>query len=193
MITHQEFKRRWENVPDDRLIVFAEKSISDVRIPSAARTFLIEVGLPEQAAPFLDFGPPKSGTLEHVSTVWHQPAAFERYRIIGGNGSGDPVCLDEDAEGEVVYLNHDNKFKRVLMASSVALLAECLLELRDLIQNAGGDSERVTPPEYARLLAHFRDIDSASSGKGGFWERELATLCRVEIKPLWKLLTKKLW
>jgi hypothetical protein len=191
VITPQQFKQRWEKVPDDRLVPFPASSLSDVRVASEARAFLVEAGLPAEAAPFLDFGPPKSGTLERASAVWHQPSAFGRYRIIGGNGSGDPVCLDEEAEGEVVYLNHDNRFMRVLMASSVFSLAECLVELRDLIVNAGGDTERVTPDEYSQLLARFRTLDPPASGKGGFWERELGSFRPVE--AWWKFLTKKLW
>ncbi len=105
MITPQEFKDRWPRVRDDRLVAFPETSLSDVHVPPDVRNFLTEVGLPAEAAPGLDFGPPKSGTLERVSTVWHQPSAFGSYRIIGGNGSGDPVCLDEATQGEVVYLN----------------------------------------------------------------------------------------
>jgi len=98
VITPQEFKQRWESAPDDHLVVFPESSLSDVRVPSEVRAFLTQIGLPVEASPFLDFGPPKSGTLERVSVVWHQPASFDRYRIIGGNGSGDPVCLDEKPE-----------------------------------------------------------------------------------------------
>ena len=191
MITPQQFKQRWEKVSDDRLVPFPGSSLSDVRVASDARAFLVEVGLPAKAAPGLDFGPPKSGTLERASAVWHQPCAFGRYRIIGGNGSGDPVCLDEEAEGEVVYLNHDNRFMRVLMASSVFSLAECLVELRDLIVNAGGDTERVTPDEYAQLLARFRALDPAISGKGGFWERESGSFRPDPV--WWKFLSKKLW
>jgi hypothetical protein len=193
VITPQEFKQRWEDVPDDRLVAFPESSLADVRVPTDARAFLIEAGLPAEAAPSLDFGPPKRGTLEKVSVVWHQPSAFDRYRIIGGNGSGDPVCLDEATEGEVVYLNHDNNFKRVLMGSSVFSLAECLLHLRDVIAKAGGDTEQVPQEEYIGLLERFRSIDPASSGEGGFWERELGSFQPAKDPAWWKFLTKKLW
>jgi hypothetical protein len=193
MITLQEFKRRWENVPDDWLISFPESSFANVRVPPDARTFLVEAGLPAEAAPCLDFGPPKNGALERVSTTWHQAPEFDRYRIIGGNGSGDPVCLDEGTEGQVVYLNHDKRFERVLMASSVFSLAECLLEVRDVIVKAGGDTERVTQEEYDMLLARIRVIDPACSGNGGFWEQELGSFRPVQEKAWWKFITKKLW
>jgi hypothetical protein len=186
LITPQEFKQRWGTGARDRLTVFPEASLSDVRVPSEVRAFLSEAGLPDQAAPFLDFGPPKSGALERVSVVWHQPTAFDRYRIVGGNGSGDPVCLDEEAEGQVVYLNHDNRFERVLMASTVFALAECLVELRDVVVGAGGVGE-ASREQYDRLLARIRAIDPAAGGPGGFWEQEVGCLMPAEKRPWWQL------
>jgi len=186
MITAQQFKQRWESTTDDRLVVFPESSLADVRAPSEVRAFLVEAGLPGQAAPFLDFGPPKSGTLERASVVWHQPPAFDRYRIIGGNGSGDPVCLDEEARGQVVFLNHDNRFKRVLMASSVFALAECLVELRDVVAGAGGDTELVTREQYDALHTRFRAIDPEACAEGGYWEEETGCFQPAGEKSWWQ-------
>ena len=189
MITAQQFKQRWESVGPDRLVSFPKESLADVRLSADARSFLIEAGLPEQAAPFLDFGPPKSGTLERVSVVWHQPTEFGRYRIIGSNGSGDPVCLDEEREGQIVCLNHDNRFESVLMAASVFTLAECLVELRDLITGAGG-TEDVTQEQYAALLARLQSIDPAASPPGGYWEREIGCLRPTKLPPWWQFWKK---
>jgi hypothetical protein len=167
MITPQEFKRNWERVKGERLILFPETSLSDVRLPSEAAAFLTFAGLPDQAAPFLAFGPPKHGTLERVSIRWCQPPALSRYRIIGSNGSGDPVCLDDDILGQVVYLNHDNRLQRVLMASSVFTLAECLLQLRDLISNSGCAIERIPPKCFEDLYPRLRAIDREAAD--GYW------------------------
>jgi hypothetical protein len=175
MLSPQQFKQRWQSNDDERLIYFPESSLLDVRLPAEARAFLIEAGLPDQAAPFLDFAPPKNGTLQRVSVVWHQPAEFGRYRIIGGNGSGDPVCLDEDVSGQIVYLNHDNGFKRVLMASSIVALAECLVELRDVIAEAG-DTEFVSPGRYDELFERLREIDPLACEPEGYWPQEIAML-----------------
>jgi len=192
VITAQQFKERWERVAGDRLINFPENSLSDVRVPSNVRAFLVEAGLPVQVAPFVDFDPPKNGTLERVSTVWHQSPAFDRYRIIGGNGSGDPICFDEDFGGEVVYLNHDNRFQRVIMASSVFTLAECLVELRDFIAGAGGDADSIRRDQYDALLGRFRVIDPAPSGAGGFWEQEFKCLQPAVGRSWWQFWMKPL-
>jgi hypothetical protein len=173
VITAQQFKESWERVKRDRLIAFPESSLSDVRLPANARAFLIEVGLPAEAAPFLCFEPPATGTLERVSAVCHQPPAFDRYRIIGWNGSGDPVCLDEEAGGQIVYLNHDNRFLRVLMASSVFTFAECLVQFRDLIVGSGSNTALIAPERFEELLERLRNIDPAACEKDGYWQREL--------------------
>src|SRR6185312_4724717 len=179
VITPQQFQQRWERIPTDRLVVFPESSLSDVRVPSDVRNFLVQAGLPDSAAPFLDFGPPETGTLERASVVWHESSAFDRYRIIGGNGSGDPVCLDEVAAGQVVYLNHDNDFERVLMASSVFTLAECLLEFRAVVAETLGATEQVSRERYDALLRRIQAIDPASSGEGDFWEQEIGCCTSV--------------
>jgi hypothetical protein len=184
MITSQQFKQRWERVEGDRLIAFSDASLSDVRLPADARAFLVEAGLPAEATPFLNFEPPKSGTLERASSIYRQPPTFDRYRIIGGNGSGDPVCLDESMDGQVVNLNHDNHFQRVLMASSVFMLAECLVEVRDLIADAGGDTDLISPKRYRQLLDRLRAMDSAADG---YWSQEIGMLQPQERKKWWQI------
>ena len=187
MITPQQFKQLWEIVEGDRLISFPENCLSDVRIPSNARALLVEAGLPTDAAPLLCFGPPASGTLERASKVWHQPSSFDRYRILGGNGSGDPVCLDEDAEGQIVYLNHDSNFERVLMASSILTLAECLVQFRNVIADAGGDTELISQEQFESLLGRFRAIDPTASEEGGFWQQEFGCFQSADRKVWWRL------
>jgi hypothetical protein len=172
VLTPQEFKRRWESVGDIPLVTFPERVFSNVAIPPEVRDFLVEIGLPADAAPFLSFAPPERRTLERVSDVWFQPATLDRYRIIGGNGSGDPICLDEESEGQVFYLNHDNDFAPVLMASSVLALAECLLEVRDFVEVAGG-FEMLSVEQYDLLMGILESIDPASEGEEGFWREEL--------------------
>ncbi|HTV40165.1 MAG TPA: SUKH-4 family immunity protein [Candidatus Sulfotelmatobacter sp.] len=185
MIAPQEFKKRWERL-GDRLIMFPEISLCDVLLPATARTFLREAGLPEDAAPGLNFGTPQSGSLPRASILWRLPTAFDRYRIIGGNGSGDSVCLDEDANAQVVYLNHDNDFDRVLMASSVCTLAECLAELRDVIARTS-DTGLVAPEHYDQLLERLRIIDPAACDNDGFWPAEISSLKPQPPKKWWHL------
>lgn len=172
MIKPQQFKQSWERVEGDHLIAFPQHALSDVQLPSDARAFLIEAGLPVDAAPCLNFESPASGTLTRVSVVWHQPPTFDRYRIIGSNGSGDPICIDDEVSGQVVYLNHDNCFQRVLMASSVIALAECLVQFRDFIAEVGGVLDPIAPERFEPLIERLRTIDPSVCGEDGYWQQE---------------------
>ena len=73
------------------------------------------------------------------------------------------------------------------MASSVFTLAECLLELRDVIADAGGDTELVAPGRYQQLLERFRAIDPAACGPDGFWPQEIGMLQPQESKKWWQI------
>ena len=144
MISAQQFKERWQDRELDRLVPFPSASLEDVRVTGEVKAFLTEAGLPDDAAPFLSFGPPKKGAIPRASeTLWHLTPDFACYRVIGPNGAGDPVCIDESAGGRVVYLNHDNYFEPILVASSVFALAECLLVFRNFIAQAGGTDSSI--------------------------------------------------
>lgn len=169
MISAQQFREKWQDRDSDRLVAFPADSVADFRIPEDAKAFLIEAGLPADAAPFLSFGPPKKGALPRASdTLWHLTPDFSRYLVIGSNRSDDPVCIDEAAEGQIVYLDHENYFERVLIASSVFTLAECLLAFRAFL----GDS---TPPNSERigvLIGCLHRIDPAACEQNGFWPQQ---------------------
>lgn len=176
MITPEQFKVQWERGEFRGLISFPSACLADVLIPEDDKDFLVRTGLPSDAAPFLSFGPGKGKTLERVSEVWMQPASLSRYRVIGSNGSGDPVCLDEVVPGQVVYLNHDDKFKRVLMASSLPKLAECLLTVRDFISEVGGIADPLQESKLTGLRMRLASIDPESAAtKDSFWQSEVST------------------
>lgn len=166
-----DFVRNW-NTQNERevLLRFPPESLADVKIPADARSFLLEVGLPKSAAPFLNFEVPQNGSLTTVSQELKLPETYSHFRVIGFNGSGDPICLDEDASGAAVYLNHDNHFKRVLMNSSILHLARSLLVFRSCVQKALiGESE-------AWCLEELKKIDEITWQQSNFWREEVIML-----------------
>ncbi|MDF1746910.1 MAG: SUKH-4 family immunity protein, partial [Gimesia sp.] len=132
---------------------------------------------------FLDFKTPASGPLPNVAESWQQGAGFRRYRIIGSNGSGDPVCIDEVENGQVVYLNHDFNFKRVLINSSIPALAESLVVYREFIrevQKRNGEDAWLDgdiPEDVLESIdGELKRIDPAGMQPGCFWSFELERL-----------------
>jgi len=166
-----EFIERWcvEGEPES-LLRFTPQSLVGVNLPALSRAFLLEAGLPSAAAPFLTFEVPGECSLPTVSEAWHLPDEFGGFRVIGFNGSGDPVCLDESASGAVVHLNHDNGFERVLMNSSVPQLAESMVIFRAFVRRgASAEAE-------AWCAEELRRVDEAAWVSSSFWRDELAMM-----------------
>lgn len=118
------------------LIAYPAEIFEGITISAQNQRFLAEAGLPESAAPYLEFGP----TEETLPERWDLPDSFAKYTIIGDNGSGDPVVLTP--AGTVVYLNHDRRMAEVYINKDVPTLAETLLRFRNLVmetQRLGGD------------------------------------------------------
>lgn len=135
MLSPTEFRDLWYSTDHAcPLMLFPVETLADIAVPEHSKVFLQEVGLPDSAAPFLDFKVPKEGALPTAADHWQLGDSFRRYRVIGSNGSGDSVCLDEAIDGAVVYLNHDDGFRAVFMNTSIAQFGESLISYRQMIE-----------------------------------------------------------
>jgi SUKH-4 immunity protein len=182
MITPTEFVARWgrDDVP---LMLFPKKALERLSLSEDDKALLAQAGLPEDAAPFLTFEAPQTGQLPTVSERWNQPKAFAAYRLIGADGSGNPIALDENNHGEVVLLDHENKFARVLINTSIRQLAEALLAYRKLVQDSqaefGEDAYldgQTSEAARRELKQELTRIDAAALRPGCFWHSELKNL-----------------
>ena len=184
MISPSDFRKRWGEDDDaEPLVIFPAAILAGVSVPDVSTAFLTNAGLPESAAPFLNFQLPKTATLQSVSELWQRGSEFGCYRVIGSNGSDDPVCLDESRDGQIVYLNHDNDFQRVLINSTVPQLAESLLSYEHLVsetQSRNGEDAYLdgdVPDDLQQWLTdELHRIDAIALGANGFWTDELDNL-----------------
>ena len=182
MLSPKEFAARWgkDDVP---LMRYPKKAVQRLSLSEDDKAFLIQAGLPEDAAPFLKFETPESGQLPTVADQWNQPSAFAAYRVIGSDGSGNPIALDENKNGEVVLLDHEKKFARILVNNSIRQLAESLLAYRKLVNDSqeefGEDAflnGKTSPPARKALRQELTRIDAAAMKSGCFWHGELQNL-----------------
>ena len=129
---------------------FPQERIEELKIDDASKALLREVGFPEDAAPYLSFGDGSDKVLKKLPSAFSSlDREFDRYRLLGSNGSGDFVCIDE-SDGSVIYLNHDSNMKRVFINSSVIQFAESLCLMAEAIQSGfafdfGLDLARIDP------------------------------------------------
>ncbi len=128
-----EFSESWKEDLDP-LVTAAPGVFEDLSLPADTIEFLTHAGLPASVAPFLSFNL-DSARLDSASVTWGLDAKFNNHLVIGSNGSGDPVCLVQPS-GDLVYLNHDDRFKETLINSSVPQFAACCLIFRELLRVA---------------------------------------------------------
>jgi hypothetical protein len=179
-ISPSEFVARWGS---DELVRFPTKGVDRLPLAAEDKAFLSQAGLPAEAAPFLTFDAPQSADLPTVAKQWGVADEFRRYRVIGSDGSGNPIALDEQSEGEVVRLDHENRFSRALMNRSVRQMAESLLAYRQLVEDTqaefGPDAfldGKASAAARNKLREELTKIDSAAVTPGCFWHGELQIL-----------------
>jgi hypothetical protein len=177
-----EFVARWGQ-DDVRPVRFPEHALEGLAISEADRAFLVQAGLPKAAAPFLGFEVQESGPLPTVAEQWNQPKGLAAYRVIGSDGAGNPIALDENNHGEVVLLDHENKFARALINRSIRQFAESLLAYRKLVISSqaefGADAcldGKTSAAARHALRYELTTIDAAAMKRGCFWPGELQNL-----------------
>jgi hypothetical protein len=166
-MTPSQFKTRFIELippvpPDldlelDRFVTYPADRAALLRISESDRAFLIESGLPADAAPFLNFDLASKISLTPID-------GFPDSAIIGHNNYGDAICLDQNDAGAVVYYNHDRNMERVMMNSSLSAFAQSLCAFAALLRSKDADLFR------DELIA----IDRIAIEPGSFWAIEMA-------------------
>lgn len=150
--------------------------LEGIAIPAEARDFLLSVGLPASAGPFLSFRPHEPETAAKALDLDDDDAANALW-IIGRTGGGDPICVGPDGHVYVVSTS-DIEFRR--MNSSLPQLAASLLAYRDYV--AGGWADKLIndgavdqgKAQLAAIAGKLRAIDPEAYE--GFWEHDLAAV-----------------
>lgn len=187
MLTPEQFRTRWEKevvatdkLPDDvRLVTVPSERLTSFRLPQAARDYLSKAGLPKACAPCLSFEETGKGLArlwEVFSPGQWQPiekVGFEHYLMLGADGEGNPLCIDE-RDGKVVLLDHELLFevkqrdsRTIFVNSSIPEFLESLL----IYQGA-------SPEAHLKAL---RELDPPAAQPGTFWSNECST--RTEASP----------
>jgi len=177
MLSLEEF----HNAFPDGVVTFPATEVNFLPIAGRDAHWLIKVGLPRSAAPFLSFGNQDELKLPTLKELWRVSDGLN-YRIIGSTGNGDPIAINASMPGEIVYLNHDNQFQRVFMNSSVVQLAEALVGYQRMINQAisanGPDAylDGDIPTEALALFVALLDRVDPLALAGGMWAEEIEQL-----------------
>jgi len=180
MISARDFVSLWTKT-GDKLVFPPEKAVDQLVIPKPMKDWLIRAGLPEEAAPFLSFGPQGSKRwFPSASALYRLPSGYSVYRVIGCNGAGDPICIDESENGAVILLDHNAEYRKKFVNSSIPQLAESLFYYREfvnsVIQERGEDAYLdgdIPSDAKAQAVHYIAQIDEMAMKTGSFWAIEL--------------------
>lgn len=182
----QEFIERWG--PDgDPCIVLSQERLQKINLKASTAEFLAVAGLPQDAAPFLSFGELNEASspfgLKLSAVFDHLGGEYERFIVLGFDGSGNTIAIDTGNDDQVVWLDHEDDFRHAYMNSSIGALATFLLGYRDFVQdllNAKGEDAFLNGEyedhELAELQQKLELVDSRAFDSGTFWSQELGTM-----------------
>ena len=176
-LTPAQFLKQWAVLRRDEFVRYSSDEVKIAGFPAASARFLTSAGLPRSAAPCLDFRRPEQGAFPTIGQVYSGvtwvPA---RYRIVGSTGNGDPVCIDLDRAGEVVFLDHDFHWRRVYINCSIAALATCLVLFTRALERAREMGVELADPMPALLHAEIKaaigSLDPLAVREDSFWQTE---------------------
>jgi hypothetical protein len=138
-----------------------EASLRDAQISSSTKSFLAEVGLPDEVGLTMQFGP-EDGMLPRLTTRSHC------LRI--GFDDIVPICVDEEGAGRVVAVEEEDKDDGPrFINSSVERFGECLVHYEQYRRSVRDVSEA----EALRLVGiaeeQMRKADPGAFGDPENW------------------------
>jgi hypothetical protein len=171
-----EYLKKWDK---KELNTFSPDDFKDFNIHEETKIFLVTIGLPDSAAPFLSFDRKE---LKTIRQIYHTENPDDELLIdIGSDGAGDPICIDTKNKCQIVALDHEDDFAMRFMNSSIMELfafltiykefGEKLRQLRG--QDAFVDSN-CTDEEIEELIRELKLVDvEALKNQATFWSQEI--------------------
>ncbi len=178
-MTTKELVLKWQDV---HFFKFNELDLKFFNINEATIELLANTGLPEDAAPFLVFGPLHAERT--IADIYGTSNPEDKFLIeIGFDGVGDTICVDTKNNCEVVACDHENNFKKRFMNSSVFELLYYLTIYKEfgegLIRLRGADAfieSNFTDVEFDRLASQLGAVDARAVSPGSYWAQEIQNL-----------------
>lgn len=81
MITIEEFLERWDDDTTE-MVVYDAESVSSLNISDESKTFLIECGFPDEAAPYLNFESFEDSETLRLSETYGNESEYSKYIYI---------------------------------------------------------------------------------------------------------------
>jgi hypothetical protein len=133
---------------------------------------LADVGIPEEAAPFLAFDDPQLPCPLETWAFCDVPVEdADRYVVIGSDGSDNPVVLDRTRPGFVLLIDHERGIGTYVFNTGIPLFLSSLLAFRDYVGLRNSASSSATA--LHTLTKRLEEIDPEAWEMGSVWRAEI--------------------
>ena len=171
----------------ESIVLYSSKRIDKFNLNILTKNFLSNTGLPKDAAPFLSFSDdsdePYGGIVKLTDSFDFLESEFEKYIVIGSNGSGDEIVIDTNDECKIKLLDHEDYFSEELMNTSIEKLYHSLIIYQnfvDTVQKELGEDALFdclyTESHIESLKKELYKNDPDSMNKNCFWLNEIELL-----------------
>ena len=183
-MTPKEYLTNWTG-QGDKLIALSKQKLIDLNLQASTISYL-EVGLPEDAAPYILFVNNSNDLYEGVAKLEDQydlDLEPDKYIVIGSDGSGNPIAVNIKNNDTIEWLDHEDYFESSYCNNSLASLLNFLIIYRDFVNeiiSANGDDALLdanfTDEQFDYMKERMLTVDSTAVNQLGFWKEELEML-----------------
>lgn len=177
LLTPNEFRKRW-NPKVYPFVHYEEDKLKNLDIPVVCKQFLLNAGLPESAAPFLNFDSTKNGSLLSLKEKYNLDASYERNIYLGFTGEGNISSIKEPS-GVVVCIDQET-MEEIYVNQSILQLAECILEYSEFLKRIKDVNGRhaylnreCKKEDLEVIIEKFIEIDEGCLNHNTLWNEEI--------------------
>ncbi|MFI6874954.1 SUKH-4 family immunity protein [Streptomyces sp. NPDC050400] len=168
----EHYRRVWPTGDFFRLRQYTPREVEALDMPERHVAVLADVGIPEEAAPFLAFDDPQ---LPCPLETWAFSDVLveetDRFVVIGWDGSTNPVVLDRTRPGYVLLIDRERRTGVHVFNTSIPRFLSSLLAFRDFVDLRNKASSPARALEA--LTLRLEEIDPDAWAMGSLWLAEL--------------------
>jgi len=159
------------------------KKLSSFSLKPQTIDFL-KIGLPKHVAPYISFktGDKLSNSIETLNRIYDIQDEFEKYVVIGADGSGNPIAINTTNNDTVEWLDHEDYFSSSYFNSSIETMLSFFMIYEDFLKTIllenGEDAvlnSNFTDEQFIDMKNKMLLVDAKAVNELGFWNEELET------------------
>lgn len=183
----EDYISAWKPTHEDPLYTASLETLNNLPLNNTTKLFLNKVGLPDGAAPFLNFElNPRPGNygLVFINEIFDfLDESYSKLISIGADGEGSPIVIDTVNNDSIVLLDHEFDFETKYINGSIEQFFKSIRVYKNFATTVFSrqteetfNIDAFTDEQYNMLKTELYDIESKAVSEGTFWNQELQML-----------------